>query len=419
MSVQSFSCNIGKEFESDEDFFVKVRGLGVDINNVKAAIVHRPNTELVFKSKGSLVDFVLKAPSEWQVLSNISTEVKVTMSPRYGNGHADISDEMVKVYLSRFGVIKSYQRLTYSECPTVENGVRQISMELNKQLPSVMHFGKTGFLIKHRGQQIKCHKCGSLQHKFYECTIKICHKCYEQGHLINECPNEVVCVVCSEVGHIYKLCPKSFANKAKNDNGENVEVQPNISVQVTVDENTKAIQKDLGKTIEVSDVAEKSSVNESLPASENGTFINVAGQDKQLAELQSKEFSDSQMVVSSPGGDLFSDTPLMINESGDVSDIQNEQLGSQREDLESSLTDSSQEDVCSQEGENNWQTKTSSRAGRGRGNSRGNRTTAYQNSSFSKRQNYANSLKVTPTEPDTIQKMKKKDKKAKRNNSLF
>ena len=141
------------------------------------------------------------------------SEVLVTVSPRFGEGHAMVSDSSLWTMPSKYGVVKG--RHFFKEYPTIENGVRQfvVKPKENATIPSMINFGQAGFRISYKNQKKTCHRCNRLEHEIGQCPVKICYRCQQIGHEKSECSSPLVCTVCGEEGQVYAKCPTSWALK--------------------------------------------------------------------------------------------------------------------------------------------------------------------------------------------------------------
>ena len=131
---------------------------------MRAVTAVQLGVEITFHNEQGARDFVRKAPQQWEIESKVNEEINVFLSARFGVGYSGISDEAVKAYLGGFGKVLQYMRCFHKEWSTVENGHRVARMIIEKQTPSLLQFGRTAFLVTHRGQIKRCHKCNSTTH---------------------------------------------------------------------------------------------------------------------------------------------------------------------------------------------------------------------------------------------------------------
>lgn len=209
------AVTVGKAFGSRETFFNDLKALVNDVSDIKAVINNANGIEITFVSSDKCLDFLSKVPLEWKVESSTKLEKVVTLSPRIGQGHTDVSDGVVWAALEKFGKVVAGRRLHHRECPNIENGVRQFRMVVSKDVPSSFMFGKSGFQVQYTGQVRACHKCGGRDHIAKECRAPFCMRCRSNGHFSKECTSKVKCPVCQEEGHAYAECPKSLALEVK------------------------------------------------------------------------------------------------------------------------------------------------------------------------------------------------------------
>ena len=208
------SAIIQKSFIDIKSFFDELKGI-CDLTKVKSVVNLTKGLEISFLSSAELAKFVENAPSNWNVRSEFFSEVLVTVSPRFGEGHAMVSDSALWTMLSKYGVVKKGRRLFFKEYPTIENGVRQfvVKPKENATIPSMINFGQAGFRISYKNQKKTCHRCNSLEHEIGQCPVKVCYRCQQIGHEKSDCSSPLVCTVCGEKGHVYAKCPTSWALK--------------------------------------------------------------------------------------------------------------------------------------------------------------------------------------------------------------
>lgn len=113
------------------------------------------------------------------------------------------------VALERYSRVLKARRSVYQNEPTVENGVREFLMELNRDLCSPMCFGKSGFAVHYKGQKRSCFRCGEFTHEAKSCKNVRCFRCLRVGHAAKDCAAGRVCSACLKEGHVFSACRKS------------------------------------------------------------------------------------------------------------------------------------------------------------------------------------------------------------------
>ena len=208
---QAISAIISKDCSNDDKlkaFFDEFRQFS-NINKVRSAVVIGTSIEVCFVDQQSLAAFLCAAPESWNVRSDLKQEKLITISPQFGEGHTQVSDQVMWAAMSTYGKVVKGRRLFFTEFPNIENGVRQFIIEPKKHLiiPSSIRFGKAGFRISYREQVKTCHKCHSSEHIARECPYDYCTKCNRSGHVKEECHRDSkFCSICKEFGHTYELC---------------------------------------------------------------------------------------------------------------------------------------------------------------------------------------------------------------------
>lgn len=209
---------IEKGAETKIGLFNALKENGLSLEVVKSVVsVIGGGEEVTFVSQDALASFLVAAKSDWEVESDYSPEVTVTLAPLAGYGHSLVEDRAIVAALSvRCKVIEG-RRCTYEEAPSIENGVRKYKVEQIKQnMGGTLKFGPTVFSVRHRGQVKTCNKCGMEGHISKNCEKGWpCHKCGEEGHILKECPNSVRCSICRSEEHAYKQCPNTYAFRTK------------------------------------------------------------------------------------------------------------------------------------------------------------------------------------------------------------
>ena len=208
--IEKRSLIIRESFHKDQELLFKNIFNYTRIEDVKAAYPVSGGTEVVFVSLQGLKKFLSEIPHQWKVEHSESVKsVVVTVVPRVGDGHAQISDATIIAALSQYGEVEEGLRKTYKAFPTVETGAKLIKIKPRgsvSQLPTSLYFGKSIFGVVYRGQEQRCHRCGG-GHKVTECKSVVCFKCRSMGHMSSSCKKPIVCTVCFEPGHSFKSCP--------------------------------------------------------------------------------------------------------------------------------------------------------------------------------------------------------------------
>ena len=208
---QAISAIISKDCSTDDKlkaFFTDFRQFS-DISKVRSAVVIGTSVEICFVDQQSLAAFLCAAPESWNIRSDLKQEKLITISPQFGEGHTQVSDQVMWAAMSTYGKVVKGRRLFFTEFPNIENGVRQFIIEPKKHLiiPSSIRFGKAGFRISYREQVKTCHKCHSSEHIARECPYDYCTKCNRSGHVKEECQRDSkFCSICKGFGHTYDLC---------------------------------------------------------------------------------------------------------------------------------------------------------------------------------------------------------------------
>ncbi|KAK3108904.1 hypothetical protein FSP39_018372 [Pinctada imbricata] len=94
---------------------------------------------------------------------------------------------------------------------------------ISEPLPRSLTIGKYRANIIHRNQNPESKKI-------------ICNKCYEEGHRLNECPNDWVCKTCHTPGHQQADCPVTFSD------GEGEEDQSTVTDDELSDDTAEETQ---------------------------------------------------------------------------------------------------------------------------------------------------------------------------------
>ena len=79
-------------------------------------------------SEEALRSFVTHAPTEWGCVHELNDDVTVTVSPKFGSGHTDVQDGVLRTARDTKGKVLSGKRCEYAECRGVENGMRMFKM---------------------------------------------------------------------------------------------------------------------------------------------------------------------------------------------------------------------------------------------------------------------------------------------------
>ena len=208
--IEKRTLIIREDFCKKQDEFFAAIQKYVWIDDLKAVYSVSGGTEIVFVSQVALKKFLADIPDTWKVDHSESIQTLIlTVVPRVGDGHAQISDATFVAALSQYGQVEEALRKTYQAYPTVETGARLFKIKPRgsvSQLPTSLNFGKSIFGVVFRGQVPRCHRC-SGPHKVNECTTVVCIKCRKSGHMSSGCRNPITCTVCFRQGHSFKSCP--------------------------------------------------------------------------------------------------------------------------------------------------------------------------------------------------------------------
>ena len=208
--IEKRSLIIREEFgKKRDDLFANIFKF-TKVEHIKAVYPVSGGTEIVFVSQQGLKKFLSDIPQQWKVEhSETVRSVLVTVVPRVGDGHAQISDATIIAALSQYGDVEEGLRKTYRSFPTIETGAKLLKVKPKgsvSQLPTSLYFGKSIFGVVYQGQEQSCHRCGG-SHKVTECKSVVCFKCRRMGHMSSGCRNPIVCTVCLKAGHSFKNCP--------------------------------------------------------------------------------------------------------------------------------------------------------------------------------------------------------------------
>ena len=170
---QAISAIISKDCSNDEKlkaFFAEFRQFS-SISKVRSAVVIGTSVEVCFVDQQSLAAFLCAAPESWNIRSDLKQEKLITISPQFGEGHTQVSDQVMWAAMSTYGKVVKGRRLFFTEFPNIENGIRQFIIEPKKHLiiPSSIRFGKAGIRISYREKVKRCHKCHSYENIAREC----------------------------------------------------------------------------------------------------------------------------------------------------------------------------------------------------------------------------------------------------------
>lgn len=199
------------------EFFNKLKEI-ISVTKVKSAVPIGSGLEVTFKDEKALRDFVLKAPTEWEVTSTLSGDILITVTPKFGDGHAQVPDKAFWAAVSRWGEVKKGRRLFHKDCPEIENGVRQflISPKQDVVIPGSIRFGTSTFGVRYPNQKRVCHRCKEEGHEVKDCSKEWCNKCQNVGHKRDSCPTtSMTCDICKKQGHGYRQCPDSYTQKLR------------------------------------------------------------------------------------------------------------------------------------------------------------------------------------------------------------
>ena len=208
--IEKRSLIIREDFgKKREDLFNNIFRF-TDIDQIKAAYPVSGGTEIVFVSQQGLKKYLSNIPHQWKVEhSETVKSVLVTVVPRVGDGHAQISDATIIAALSQYGEVEEGLRKTYRSFPTIETGAKVLKLKPKgsvSQIPTSLFFGKSIFGVVYQRQEQSCHRCGGA-HKVTDCKSVVCFKCRRMGHMSSSCRNPIVCTVCLGAGHSFKNCP--------------------------------------------------------------------------------------------------------------------------------------------------------------------------------------------------------------------
>ena len=123
--IEKRSLIIREEFgKKRDDLFANIFKF-TKVEHIKAAYPVSGGTEIVFVSQQGLKKFLSDIPQQWKVEhSETVRSVLVTVVPRVGDGHAQISDATIIAALSQYGDVEEGLRKTY-------RSFLQLKLELN------------------------------------------------------------------------------------------------------------------------------------------------------------------------------------------------------------------------------------------------------------------------------------------------
>ena len=130
--IEKRSLIIREDFgKKREDLFNNIFRF-TEIDQIKAAYPVSGGTEIVFVSQQGLKKFLSNIPHQWKVEhSETVKSVLVTVVPRVGDGHAQISDATIIAALSQYGEVEEGLRKTYRSFPTIETGAKVLKIKPN------------------------------------------------------------------------------------------------------------------------------------------------------------------------------------------------------------------------------------------------------------------------------------------------
>ena len=122
----------------------------------------------------------------------------------------ELPDTAIQSRLAFYGRIHSIRRGRVQDYPEVLNGVRHLRMELDRDIPCFIRFGRFQVRVKYDGQPKTCRKCNSTSHLIKDCTNTICFNCDNAGHVSRDCTEDERCCICKATTHRAIDCPHSW-----------------------------------------------------------------------------------------------------------------------------------------------------------------------------------------------------------------
>ena len=236
-------------------------------------------------------EFVLRHPNPQKPRAKSYTTVRVYGYP------LEADREILKKALLYYGDVKSARDLTDPVCD-VKTGVRELKMDLKRQIPSFIFTGKHQIKTTYWGQTRTCRKCHQEGHLAKDCVAgTTCRECGSTEHKKAECPNQK-CYFCQGLGHIEANCPKYYE-------------YPDMGGKDNEESNEEEKTPDDGKTANDGGQNSQSPNNQSDVESETETIIDETETERETKDVE--ESNIEEMETTTKEEESVEDTTIRQN----------------------------------------------------------------------------------------------------------
>ena len=122
----------------------------------------------------------------------------------------ELTERALQYRLQKHGRVYSQRRGKIQSHPSLCNGRRHIRMDIHKEIPSFLRFGKFLLRVSYEGQPKTWSRCDSRDHLAKDCRNTFCFNCDSIGHVSKQCPSNVKCCICKEESHKAIDCQLSW-----------------------------------------------------------------------------------------------------------------------------------------------------------------------------------------------------------------